>query len=81
MGMVSTSAKYGLRAVHFYWLGAIPAMLFLALFMMPIYYRSGVRSVPGFLKFRFGEPARLFNAISFAALTVLVSGISLYAMP
>jgi solute:Na+ symporter, SSS family len=80
MGMVSTSAKYGLRAVHFYWIGAVPAMLFLALLMMPIYYRSQVRSVPEFLKVRFGEPTRVFNALSFAVLTVLVSGVGLYAM-
>jgi solute:Na+ symporter, SSS family len=80
MGMISTSAKYGWRAVHFYWIGAVPAMLFLALFMMPIYYRSKVRSVPEFLKVRFGEPTRVFNALSFAVLTVLVSGVGLYAM-
>ncbi len=80
MGMVSTSAKYGVRAVHFYWVGAIPAMLFLSLFMMPIYYRSRVRSVPEFLKLRFDEPTRAFNALSFAVLMILVSGIGLYAM-
>ena len=80
MGMISTSAKYGWRAAHFYWIGAVPAMLFLALLMMPIYYRSKVRSVPEFLKVRFGEPTRVFNALSFAVLTVLVSGVGLYAM-
>jgi len=80
MGMISTSAKYGLRAAHFYWIGAVPAMLFLGLMMMPIYYRSHVRSVPEFLKVRFGEPTRVFNALSFAVLTVLVSGVGLYAM-
>ena len=80
MGMVSTSAKYGWRAVHFYWIGAVPAMLFLGLMMMPIYYRSKVRSVPEFLKLRFGEPTRVFNALSFAVLTVMVSGVGLYAM-
>jgi SSS family solute:Na+ symporter len=80
MGMISTSAKYGWRAAHFYWIGAVPAMLFLALLMMPIYYRSKVRSVPEFLKIRFGEPTRVFNALSFAVLTVLVSGVGLYAM-
>ena len=80
MGVVSTSAKYGARANHFYWVGAIPAMLFLALFMMPIYRRSRVRSVPEFLKLRFGERTRAFNALCFAVLMVLVSGISLYAM-
>jgi solute:Na+ symporter, SSS family len=80
MGMVATGAKYGARANHFYWVGAIPAMLFLALFMMPIYYRSKVRSVPEFLKMRYSEGTRIFNAISFATLMILVSGISLYAM-
>ena len=80
MGMVSTSAKYGARANHFYWLGAIPAMLFLSLFMMPIYYRSKVRSVPEFLKLRFDRNTHAFNAASFAVMMVLVSGISLYAM-
>jgi len=80
MGMVSTGAKYGARANHFYWLGAIPAMLFLALFMMPIYHGSRVRSVPEFLKLRYGEAARGFNAFCFATMMVLVSGISLYAM-
>ena len=80
MGMISTAAKYGARANHFYWLGAIPAMLFLALFMMPIYHRSRVRSVPEFLKLRYGEATRTFNALSFATMMILVSGISLYAM-
>ncbi len=80
MGMISTSAKYGARANHFYWVGAIPAMVFLSLFMMPIYYRSRVRTVPEFLKLRYGEATRAFNALSFAILMILVSGISLYAM-
>jgi solute:Na+ symporter, SSS family len=80
MGVVSTSAKYGARANHFYWIGAIPAMLFLGLFMMPIYYSSRTRSVPEFLKLRYNEATRVLNAISFAVLMVLVSGISLYAM-
>ena len=80
MGVVSTAAKYGARANHFYWIGAVPAMLFLALFMMPVYHRSRVRSVPEFLKMRFGEPTRAFNAACFAVLMVLVSGISQYAM-
>jgi len=80
MGMISTSAKYGARANHFYWVGAIPAMLFLSLFMMPLYYRSRVRSVPEFLQRRYGESTRAFNALSFATMMVLVSGISLYAM-
>jgi SSS family solute:Na+ symporter len=80
MGVVSTSAKYGARANQFYWIGAIPAMLFLGLFMMPIYYGSRTRSVPEFLKLRYNESTRVLNAVSFAVLMVLVSGISLYAM-
>ena len=80
MGVVSTSAKYGARANQFYWVGAIPAMLFLGLFMMPLYYRSRARSVPEFLKLRYNEATRALNAISFAIMMILVSGISLYAM-
>ncbi|MDQ2842035.1 MAG: sodium:solute symporter family protein [Acidobacteriota bacterium] len=80
MGVVSTSAKYGARANQFYWMGAIPAMLFLGLFMMPIYYRSRTRSVPEFLKLRYNEATRALNAISFAIMMILVSGINLYAM-
>jgi len=80
MGIVSAAAKYGARANSFYWVGAIPAMLFLALFMMPIYFRSKALSVPEFLKLRFNEKTRILNAVSFAALMILVSGISLYAM-
>ena len=80
MGVVSSSAKYGARANQFYWIGAIPAMLFLGLFMMPIYYGSRTRSVPEFLKLRYNEATRVLNAISFAVMMVLVSGISLYAM-
>ncbi len=80
MGIVSAAAKYGARANSFYWVGAIPAMLFLALFMMPIYFRSKALSVPEFLKLRFDEKTRILNAVSFASLMILVSGISLYAM-
>ena len=80
MGIVSAAAKYGARANSFYWVGAIPAMLFLALFMMPIYFRSKALSVPEFLKLRFNEKTRILNAVSFASLMILVSGISLYAM-
>lgn len=80
MGVVSVAAKYGARANSFYWVGAIPAMLFLALFMMPIYLSSRVLSVPEFLGLRFNEQTRVLNAVSFAVLMILVSGISLYAM-
>ena len=80
IGMVANSAKYGIATVHFYWVGAIPAMVFLGLFMMPFYYGSRVRTVPEYLKLRYNEATRGLNAISFAVMTTLMSGISLYAM-
>ncbi len=80
IGMVANSAKYGIATVHFYWVGAIPAMVFLGIFMMPFYYGSRVRTVPEYLKLRYNEATRGLNAISFAVMTVLMSGISLYAM-
>src|SRR6266480_2796229 len=73
-------AKYGIATSHFYWVGAIPAMVFVGLFMMPFYYGSRARSVPEYLKLRFDEKTRGLNAISFAIMTVFSSGISLYAM-
>jgi SSS family solute:Na+ symporter len=80
MGMAANGAEYGMMTTHFYWIGAIPAMVFLAVFMMPFYYGSKIRSVPEYLKLRFNEPTRAFNAISFAIMTVLMSGINMYAM-
>jgi len=80
MGMAANGVQYGLMTVHFFWVGAIPAMVFLAIFMMPFYYGSRVRSVPEFLKLRFNEPTRALNAVSFAIMTVLMSGINLFAM-
>lgn len=80
IGMIANSAKYGILTVHFYWIGAIPAMLFLGLFMMPFYYETKVKSVPEYLKLRFNEATRGLNAISFAIMTILMSGISMYAM-
>src|SRR6478672_9779634 len=80
IGMAASGAQYGIMTSHFYWVGAIPAMVFLAIFMMPFYYGSKARSVPEYLKLRFDEKTRGFNAISFAVMTVLSSGISLYAM-
>lgn len=80
MGMAGNGAEYGIMTAHFYWVGAIPAMLFLAIFMMPFYYGSRIRSVPEYLKLRFNEATRGFNAISFAIMTVLMSGINMYAM-
>jgi solute:Na+ symporter, SSS family len=80
MGWAASAYQYGILATHWYWIGAIPAMLFLGLVMMPFYYISKTHSVPGYLKLRFGEPARAFSAISFAVMTVLMSGINMYAM-
>src|SRR5436309_11197804 len=80
MGWAGSAYQYGILATHWYWIGAIPAMLFLALVMMPFYYISRTHSVPGYLKLRFGEPSRALSAISFAFMTVLMSGINMYAM-
>src|SRR5688572_32023165 len=80
LGMVASGAKYGIMTVHFYWVGAIFAMVFLGVFMMPFYYGSRARSVPEYLKLRFDEKTRGLNAISFAGMTVLSSGISMYAL-
>ncbi|MGA9594088.1 MAG: sodium:solute symporter family protein [Candidatus Acidiferrales bacterium] len=80
MGWAAASYQYGILAAHWYWIGAIPAMLFLALVMMPFYYISKTHSVPGYLKLRFGEPSRVLAAVSFAVMTVLMSGINMYAM-
>ncbi len=80
MGMCASGAKYGLMTVHFYWIGAIPAMIFVGVFMMPFYYGSRARSVPEYLKLRFDEKTRALNAASFAVMTVFSSGISLYAL-
>ncbi len=80
IGMAASGAKYGMATSHFYWVGAIPAMVFLGIFMMPFYYGSRARSVPEYLKLRFDEKTRGLNAISFAVMTVFSSGISMYAM-
>ena len=80
MGMAASGAKYGFATAHFYWLGAIPAMVFVGVFMMPFYYGSKARSVPEYLKLRFDEKTRTFNALSFAVMTVMSSGISMYAL-
>jgi SSS family solute:Na+ symporter len=80
IGMVASGAKYGIMTVHFYWVGAIFAMVFLGVFMMPFYYGSRARSVPEYLSMRFDEKTRGLNAISFAVMTVFSSGISLYAL-
>lgn len=80
IGMGASGAKYGIATSHFYWIGAVPAMVFVGLFMMPFYYGSRARSVPEYLKLRFDEKTRGFNAVSFALMTIFSSGISLYAM-
>ncbi|WP_337175695.1 sodium:solute symporter family protein [Paludisphaera sp.] len=80
IGMAASGAKYGISTAHFYWLGAIPAMAFVGLFMMPFYYGSRARSVPEYLRLRFDEKTRGLNAISFAAMTVFSSGASMYVM-
>jgi SSS family solute:Na+ symporter len=80
IGMAASGAKYGILTSHFYWVGAIPAMAFVGVFMMPFYYGSRARSVPEYLKLRFDEKTRGFNALTFAVMTVFSSGISMYAM-
>jgi SSS family solute:Na+ symporter len=80
IGMAASGAKYGIMTSHFYWMGAIPAMVFLAIFMMPFYYGSKARSVPEYLKLRFDEKTRGLNAISFAVMTIFSSGISMHAL-
>src|SRR5204863_4628652 len=80
IGMAASGAKYGIATSHFYWIGAIPAMVFVGIFMMPFYYGSRARSVPEYLRLRFDEKTRALNAISFTTMTVFSSGISMYAM-
>src|SRR6476646_1765589 len=80
IGMAASGAKYGIATSHFYWIGAIPAMVFVGIFMMPFYYGSRARSVPEYLRLRFDEKTRGLNAISFAVMTIFSSGISMYAI-
>ena len=80
IGMCASGAKYGIMTAHFYWIGAVPAMLFVGVFMMPFYYGSRARSVPEYLKLRFDEKTRALNAVTFAVMTVFSSGISMYAL-
>lgn len=80
LGMTGNTFKYGMYVAHFYWIGAIPAMVFLGIYMMPFYYSSKIKSIPGYLKLRFDEKTRVLNGIAFAIMTLLVSGINLYAM-
>jgi solute:Na+ symporter, SSS family len=80
LGQSANGAQYGVAAVHYYWIGAIPAMVFLGLVMMPFYYGAKVRSVPEYLRLRFGNAAHAFNAGTFAIATVLISGVNLFAL-
>jgi solute:Na+ symporter, SSS family len=80
IGMSASGAKYGIMTSHFYWLGAIPAMVFVGVFMMPFYYGSRAHSVPEYLNLRFDEKTRTFNAVTFAVMTLFSSGISMHAL-
>src|ERR1700677_1456561 len=80
MGWAGSAYQYGILAAHWYWIGAIPAMLFLGMVMMPFYYVCKKHSVPGYLHLRFGEGARALSAASFALMTILMSGVNMYAM-
>ncbi len=80
VGMSGSGAKYGIMTAHFYWVGAVPAMIFVGIFMMPFYYGSRARSVPEYLKLRFDEKTRALNALTFAGMTIFSSGISMYAL-
>src|SRR3954467_3053028 len=80
MGWAGSAYQYGILAAHWYWIGAIPAMLFLGMVMMPFYYVCKPHSVPGYLKLRYGQGASVVAAISFAFMTVLMSGVNMFAM-
>ena len=80
LGQAANGAQYGIPAVHYYWIGAVPAMVFLGLFRMPFYYGAKVRSVPEYLRLRFNEATHAFNAATFAVATVLISGVNLFAL-
>ena len=81
LGQAANGAQYGVPAVHYYWLGALPAMVFLGIVMMPFYYGAKVRSVPEYLRLRSNEATHAFNAATFAVATVLISGVNLFALP
>src|SRR4030081_1859891 len=80
LGQAANGAQYGVAAVHYYWIGAVPAMIFLGIVMMPFYYGAKVRSVPEYLRLRFGDFAHGWNAFSFAVATVLIAGVNLFAL-
>src|SRR5213596_3717286 len=80
MGWAGAAYQYGILAAHWYWIGAIPAMLFLGIVMMPFYYISKTHSVPGYLQLRYGPAASALSAVTFAIMTILMSGVNMYAM-
>jgi solute:Na+ symporter, SSS family len=80
LGMAANGAQYGVATVHFYWIGAVPAMVFLGLVMMPFYYGAKVRSVPEYLRLRFNNPTHVLNAATFAVATILIAGVNLFAL-
>jgi solute:Na+ symporter, SSS family len=80
IGQAANGAQYGVASVHFYWIGAVPAMIFLGIVMMPFYYGARVRSVPEYLRLRFGRPTHFFNAMTFAVATILIAGVNLFAL-
>jgi solute:Na+ symporter, SSS family len=80
LGMAANGAQYGVATLHFYWIGAIPAMVFLGIVMMPFYYGAKIRSVPEYLRLRFNDPTHIFNSLTFALATVLIAGVNLYAL-
>ena len=80
LGMAANGAQYGVATVHFYWIGAVPAMVFLGLVMMPFYYGAKVRWVPEYLRLRFNNPTHALNAGTFAVATVLIAGVNLFAL-
>src|SRR5512133_4020943 len=80
LGLAANGAKYGVATVHFYWIGAVPAMVVLGSVMMPFYYNAKVRSVPEYLRLRFNDPTHVLNSLSFAVATVLIAGVNLFAM-
>src|SRR3954449_1682546 len=80
LGMGANGAQYGVATVNYYWIGAVPAMVFLGLVMMPFYYGSKVRSVPEYLRLRFSNSSHIFNSVTFALGTILIAGVNLYAL-
>src|SRR5437016_11834215 len=80
LGWAGNAYQYGIMASHWYWIGAIPAMVFLGIVMMPFYYISKTHSVPGYLQLRYGPEASALSAVTFAVMTILMSGVNMYAM-